>query len=446
MTNGMVSALEDPDASAESPVYGIGGWNTDGGAVLFYDRADLWNYTFAGAQLKRLTDGSTSGKVYRLAAPGSSTGQEQNFDASFARAVERKSDLLLSVDGDLQSGYSALRADNTISNLLYGKFRVRDILCAKESRRFAYTTQRYDRPPDIRLTGNDRGSKVIFQSNPFYTQFLWGKAERIVFSNDEGARCFGILYYPAGYDPLKKYPMVVHIYENQSDQLYAYRNPTLYAGDGFNVSNFTTNGYLVLLPDIDYRNGDPGISAASSVVAAVRHVIAMGAADPAKIGLMGHSFGGYETNFILTQTNLFAAAISGAGISDPRSCYLSAGLFGVAEFWRFERQQWRMGKSLFEDAQGYERNSPISHAEKIITPLLLWTGDKDPVINYRQSVALYLALKRLGKRPMLLVYPGEGHGPQMPRFQKDLTLRILDWFDYYLKEKPCSKWIADGIK
>jgi dipeptidyl aminopeptidase/acylaminoacyl peptidase len=217
--------------------------------------------------------------------------------------------------------------------------------------------------------------------------------------------------------------------------------------EGFNIANLTAKGYFVLLPDIEYEMGNPGLSAADCTIAATKEVIRRGLVNSDKIGLTGHSFGGYETNFIITQTDLFAAAVSGAGISDLRSHYLSIGWpLGSAEIWRYESQQLRMNKSLFEDKDGYDRNSPVVHADRVNTPLLLWTGEEDRQIHYYQSIAFYLALQRCNKKEIMLVYPSDRHVIYDRSHQKDLTRRIEEWFDYYLKDKSEAKWIVNGTK
>jgi dipeptidyl aminopeptidase/acylaminoacyl peptidase len=162
--------------------------------------------------------------------------------------------------------------------------------------------------------------------------------------------------------------------------------------------------------------------------------------------LYGHSFGGYETNFIISQTPIFAAAVSGAGISDNISYYFNISKNGTfqSEMWRFESQQWRMGKSLYEDKEAYLRNSPIMNAEKVKTPLLLWTGKEDRVIPYNQSISYYLALRRLGAKSIMLIYPEEDHTLENPVNKADLSKRMMNWFDYFLKKESFSEWISTG--
>ena len=266
------------------------------------------------------------------------------------------------------------------------------------------------------------------------------------YTNSAGVRLKSVLYYPANYDASKKYPMVVEIYELQSSLLHNYVNPTERNQDGINVANLTSKGYFVLRPDIVYGKGNPGVSAADCTIAATNEVVRREMVDSSRIGLAGHSFGGYEVNFIITQTSLFAAAVSGCGIADVPAHYLSIGWnLGKPEIFRFENQQWRMGKSLFDDWDGYQRNSPVRHAAKITTPLLLWTGEDDRQVHYHQSIAFYLALKRLNKKQILLVYPKEEHNMEQPKNQRHLTVHIEDWFDYFLKGDRSKEWISRGI-
>jgi dipeptidyl aminopeptidase/acylaminoacyl peptidase len=255
------------------------------------------------------------------------------------------------------------------------------------------------------------------------------------YSNTKGQKLKAALFYPANYDPTKKYPMVVEIYDVMSKNRYNYANPSFLNPEGFNVTNYTLNGYFVLMPDIIYQMGNPGSSAVDCVTAGVNAVIGKGLVDKDKIGLYGHSFGGYETNFIISQTNIFKAAVSGAGISDIISLYFNISRNGYfqSDMWRFENQQFRIGKSLYEDKEVYVNNSPIMHAENVRTPLLLWTGKNDRIVPWNQSITYYLALRKLGVSTQMLVYPDEDHSLENADNQKDLSKRMMRWFDYLLK-------------
>ena len=437
---------QEDDVLGVSDNYGIAGWGSGSTALLVYDAWDLWVLDAKGKKGTRITNGYRDGSRYRLVST-----QEKGSSKTF----HRENDPMIALEGRLlfryareqENGYKLLDA-NTWQTVSVGEMSFSTIKKAANNETFAFLTQRFDVSPDIWVTDTtSRRPTVLARSNTFQSDYLWGRAEVIDYENKAGKKLKGVLYYPAGYDSRKKYPMVVSIYDKQLQYLYSYFEPSLENIIGFNITNFTANGYLVLRPDIVYERNDPGISAADCTIAATRAVIDKGVVDTSGIGLIGHSFGGYEVNFIITQTGLFSAAVSGAGISDLASFYLSVGWsMGMPEIFRFENQQWRMDRSFFEDPESYLRNSPIMHAKKITTPLLLWTGEKDNQVNYNQSISFYLALRRLGKQNMLLVYPNEGHAITTPRFQKDLTEKVQDWFDHYLKAEHQNDWILDGIR
>ena len=264
----------------------------------------------------------------------------------------------------------------------------------------------------------------------------------IHYTDSRGTPLKGALFYPANYDVTKKVPLIVYIYEVVSGDVHAYVNPSYDNNIGFNISNLTTNGYAVLLADIAHEKGNTGVSAADCVTAGVKKVIEMGVADLKKIGLFGHSFGGYETNFILTQTNLFSTAISGNGVSDVVAHYFNYNNdFGSIDSWRYENQQLRMGFPFFENKEAYYSNSPVLNADKVTAPLLTWTGKLDENIRPEQSEAFYAALRRLKKENVMLVYSSDGHVLFNPKNQKDLTLKVKDWFGHYLKDEPKKEWM-----
>jgi dipeptidyl aminopeptidase/acylaminoacyl peptidase len=134
-------------------------------------------------------------------------------------------------------------------------------------------------------------------------------------------------------------------------------------------------------------------------------------------------------------------------VADAVSFYNGMGWdSGKADTWRFESHQWRMGKSLYEAREAYLENSPILYADKITTPLLIWTGSEDKQVNAVQSLELYLGMRRLSKKNILLRYPDERHSIEDSNRQKDLTLRVAQWFDYFLKDDPPTAWITEGLK
>ena len=196
------------------------------------------------------------------------------------------------------------------------------------------------------------------------------------------------------------------------------------------------------MPDIVYEIENPGSSAVDCVVSATKKVIDSESIDRSRIGLTGHSYGGYETDYIITQTDMFAAAVAGAAITDFVNGYLwVVPGYGIPNFYHYEFGQLRIGKSLYEDYPAYLRNSPLYHADKVNTPLLSWAGDQDVQVDHNQTIEFYLALRRLGKINTMLLYPGANHVLMEKKHQEDLTQRIGQWFDYYLKGNKKPEWL-----
>ena len=434
---------EDQNMPIEASPYGIGGW-TDNGFIILYDKYDLWQVALDGSAKKRLTQGREIQKTYRIKDLVS--GFRLNDIEAKKETLDLKSGLILETKDKNTgaSGFSKWTQTTIISDMVWENKKINQLSKASNVDSYLYIEQSYELSPMLMVY--DGFSKQIIKTNKQQEHFYWGKAEAIEYIVN-GKKLQGILYYPAVYNNATKYPMIVHIYERQFQYFNDYQNPTLYCSDGFNVSNFTQQGYFVLLPDMAFEIGNLADSTTKSVLAAVDAVIEKGLVDPKKLGLIGHSFGGYETDLVITQTNRFAAAVSGAAWTDLVSSYLYVGAtFRRPDFYRAEHDQLRIGKSLFEDTESYLKNSPVLHAANVNTPLLGWTGEADRHIHSLQSIEFYMALRRLGKTHTLLVYPGEEHNLDQRKNQKDLTQRIGQWFDYYLKNGKQYQWMKNDFQ
>jgi dipeptidyl aminopeptidase/acylaminoacyl peptidase len=437
----------ESDDFAQTNVYGIEGWVDETNSVLIYDRYDVWMVALDGSKSTRLTQGQEKKMVFRIAS--AEVHDENGKYLGWPNAhFNLSKDILLDVESQVgwSTGFATYNRKMGVRSLLFDQQKYEGIKRAKSG--FIYTTQKFNEPPRLMFTGEpSRQQKVLYQSNKQQQNFDYGEAQLIKYTIEDGDSLKAAIFYPAGYDASKKYPMLVYIYENVSKTLHEFVNVTSLNSDGFNVRNFTQSGYIVFMPDIKFKLGDPAVAASNCIISAVKTVIGMGIVIPNKIGLIGHSFGGYETNYAISQTGLFAAAVSGAGISDVIGSYfnLNENHSLTPDMWRYENQQQRMGKSLYDDKAGYLRNSPIMFADKINTPLLLWTGKSDRVVPMVQSTTMYLALRRLRKKTIFLAYPGEDHTLSKPANQIDLTKRIASWFDYYLKDEKPADWIIKGV-
>ncbi len=436
---------QDYDRPSGPMAYGNPGWMANDHSMLLYDEFDIWELSADGSSSVRLTRGREKGISFRIksltAQQGTktdafewSTGQFNPDDTLILEAHEKSTG---------SSGYYSWNRREGVKPLVWEAKKTNQFLKAANSDAFLYVEQSYACAPRIVFRPDFKTpGRELVQSNPQQQDYYWGKSERIDYIV-KGKALSGVLVYPADYQIGKRYPMVVQIYQRQFQYLHDYVNPTVFEEGGFNISNFSTQGYFVLRPDIVYDLGEVGASATACVLSAADAVLATGLVDPSKIGLIGHSFGGYETDFIITQTDRFATAIAGAAWTDLVSTYLYiGGNYLKPDFWRSEYDQLRIGKSLFEGTDSYLRNSPVLQAAKVSTPLLAWTGAEDRHVNYYQSIEFYLALRRLEKTHTLLIYPGDGHALMDGSNQKDLTQRTEEWFGYYLKNEPLKAWMG----
>ena len=421
--------------------HAIAGWTPDDTAVIITDEFDLWQIDLKKLSSRRITTGRENEIVYR---PHSSTGgmyMLANWDGLMLPVID-KNPMLLRARGKKTKDSGFFEWNGKVRKIVYESSDIPHMIRNPGSEIIYYTRSKFDEPPSILVANGSKPPELVFQSNPHHSNFHWGKSEVINYKNSHGVALQGALYYPANYNRDMQYPMVVYIYDRLSSNVHQYVNPTLYNSTGFNIANLVSQGFFVLCPDIEYTAGDVGVSAAECTIAATKKVISMGMVDAGSIALVGHSFGGYEVAFIMTQTELFATAIVGAAITDLVSAYLGmGGNIVVPDAFRFEVHQFRMGQSFYDDKEGYLRNSPVMHAEKINKPLLLFSGTNDKQVNPMQTMELYLALWKLRKKAIMLLYPGERHIMLQKNNKADLTIKYGEWLAHFLKKEVMPDWM-----
>ena len=440
ITKDAAASFVDRESDAtvkQKPPFGIAGWTKDDGAVVLYDKFDLWQVAANGAGATRLTGGAADQVRHRYVRLDP---DEEWIDAS--------KPLHLSLFGiwTKQSGYARLDPDTKqVERLVLLDKRVERLGRAEDADVYAFGVQAFDDPPDLMAGGPAlKDAKAVASLNPFFNDYAWGRSELVEYKSDRGERLQGALFYPAGYEPGKKYPMVVYMYERLSDRLHSWSSPS--PREPYNAAVFTSQGYVFFQPDIVFRPREPGLSVIECVGPAVRKVIAMGVADPARVGIVGHSWGGFDTVYLATHTKLFAAGVAGAPITNLISNYgnhhWSA---GIAETDHIETGQQRMEVPLWEDLQAYIRNSAVFGVSRMTTPLLVAFGDNDGTVHWHQGVELYNIARRAKKDVVMLVYGGEDHGLRRKPNQLDYQRRILQWFGHYLKNEPAERWITEGV-
>ncbi len=276
-------------------------------------------------------------------------------------------------------------------------------------------------------------------------EYNWLTVELVKWKMFDGKMSEGLLYKPANFDPKKKYPIIFYFYERNADGLYNYRPPAPSAST-VNVPYFVSNEYLIFDPNIYYKTGEPGQSAYNSVVSAAKYLSKMPWVDSTRMALQGQSWGGYQIAYLITKTNMFRAAGAGAPVANMTSAY--GGIrwgAGINRQFQYEKSQSRIGATLWQRPDLYIKNSPLFSADKITTPLLMTHNDADDAVPWYQGIEFFTALRRLNKKVWLLQYNGEAHNLVERRNRKDLSVRLAQFFDYYLKDAKPARWIKDGL-
>jgi dipeptidyl aminopeptidase/acylaminoacyl peptidase len=435
---------EEHDSPSAPPPYGNGGWTRDGKWVLLYDRYDVWQVAADGSGGKNLTAGAgrkeqVRYQVVRLAPP----------DDDEEPGLDPAAPLLLRAENQVNrdSGFYRTRLGATTppEKLVMAAKNFSRPVKAKEADTLLLTASRFDEFPDLQVAALDlKQMRKVSELGAQQSKFNWGTAELVPYKNVDGVALQGILYKPENFDPRKKYPMLVYIYERLTQGLHNYIEPR--PSHNINVSYYVSNGYMVLEPDIVYTIGYPGQSALKCVLPAIQAVVDRGGVDENAIGIQGHSWGGYQIAYMITQTQRFKAVAAGAPVSNMISAYdgIRWGP-GLPRQFQYEQTQSRIGGSIWQYPTRFIENSPIFWADRVKTPLLMLHNDADDAVPWYQGIEYYLALRRLGKEVYMFTYNGEPHGIRRRPNQKDYTVRLQQFFDHFLKGAAAPDWMQKGI-
>jgi len=318
---------------------------------------------------------------------------------------------------------------------------------AKNRRVYGYLQGSYDKPYDVYVEDSTgvKPVKPYSSINPQQSQYNWYTAELHHWKMYDGKMSQGLLYKPENFDSTKKYPIIFYFYERDARTRYSYIAPQPVRAS-INVAYFVSNGYLVFDPDIFYKAGEPGEDAYNSVVSAADYMSRFKWVDTTKMGLQGHSWGGYQVAYLVTRTNRFAAAEAGAPVANMTSAY--GGIrweTGISRQFQYEVSQSRIGATLWQHPELYIRNSPLFNADKVTTPLLMMANDADGAVPWYQGIEYFTALRRLGKKVWMMEYNGEAHGLTERRNRKDWSIRLSQFFGYYLKGEKPPHWMTEGV-
>ncbi len=433
---------EEHDSPGSPAAYGLAGWTKDGKSVLIYDHYDIWQMAPDGSSSTNLTQtyGRKNHLMFRYVRLDSDP-EDKGIDPA-------KPLLLRAENNDTHdSGFfrTSLGAAAPPRKLLMAAKNFSNPIKAKDADVLVLTESTFVESPDLQMTDlNFQELRKVSDANPQQAGILWGSAELVDFKNLDGIPLKATLFKPENFDPKKKYPLLVYIYERLTQGVNNYVEPR--PGHTINVSYYVSNGYLVLEPDIAYKIGFPGQSALQCVLPAVQAVVDRGFVNENAIGIQGHSWGGYQIAYMITQTNRFKAVAAGAPVANMTSAYdgIRWGP-GIPRQFQYERTQSRIGGTLWEYPMRYIENSPIFMADRVKTPVMMIHNDADDAVPWYQGIEFYLGLRRLGKEAYLFSYNGEPHGLRRRPNQKDYALRLQQYFDYYLKGAPKPDWMEHGI-
>lgn len=429
----------------EKEPYGIMGWTEKDGSILVYDRYDVWKLDPKGEKPSVcLTAGE--GRKKNMRFRWVNTDPDKRFISEGEKVLFSVFDFVNKYNGFAYSKYSG---KSEAPKIAYTEpYSFRQIRQGKDSGTYSWIKANFSESPNVYFTRDitKPGMLRVTDSNPQLADYNWGTAQLFKWYAYDGSPSEGVLYLPEDFNPDKEYPMIAYFYEKHSDILYQHYDMEP-SWSWINIPFYVSRGYVVFMPDIHYTAGLPGECAWNYVCSGVEEVCRQFPnISKKRIGIDGQSWGGYQTAYLVTRTNMFACAGSGAPVSNMTSAF--GGIrweSGSSRQAQYEVGQSRIGRNLWEAPNLYLANSPLFNADKVETPLLIMHNDADGAVPWYQGIELFMALRRLGKPVWMLQYNSESHNIRERRNRKDITIRLQQFFDHYLMGAPMPEWMKNGI-
>lgn len=433
---------EKNDVPMEPGPYGMAAWGAEDDYLLLYDAFDIWKVDPSG-KTKAVNITRGVGRSDSITFRYVNTDREKRF-------IEKEEELLLSAfdNKSKKKGWYTLaqKGRKPLQKKVMEGFTFSSLIKAKEKELYLYQKSNFHTTPDLYVTADLwKTSDKLTNINPQMEHYNWGTAELFSWTSFSGDLLQGILYKPEDFDPAKRYPMMIYFYEQHSDDLYQWFTPAP-SRSVINIPFFVSRGYLVFTPDIRYNVGQPGMDAYNAVVSGAEALARNEWVDAKRMAIQGQSWGGYQVAYLITKTNLFRAAGAGAPVSNMTSAY--GGIrwgSGRSRQFQYEQTQSRIGVPMLDSLNLYIENSPLFFADRVETPLLMMHNDKDGAVPWYQGIEYFMMLRRLGKPVWMLQYNGEDHNLTLRRNSKDLSIRLQQFFDHYLKGDPAPAWMTRGV-
>ncbi len=439
-------ADEENDMPTTASSYGIAAWADNNTGIYINDRYDVWYFSLDGKTKKCITNqfGRNNKLVFRLI-----NARNNNDPRKRTFKINEKTPLFLTSfnETNKENGVFSVDPSKTKNPLeiIQDKFTFKNFSTDQQSKTYIYTKENYNKSPDLYVSTQFKGEQRLTDINPQQNEYNWGTAELVKWVTPNGHPAEGILYKPENFDPTKKYPIIAYFYEKLSQGLYTYHPPAP-TPSRLNIPYFVSNEYLVFAPDISYKTGQPGKSAEEYINSGMRHLAQNAWVDSTKMAIQGQSWGGYQVAHLITRTNMYAAAWTGAPVVNMTSAY--GGIrwgTGMSRQFQYEKTQSRLGATLWEDRDLYIENSPLFFMDKVNTPVVIMHNDNDGAVPWYQGIEMFTALRRLQKPAWLLNYNGDDHNLIQRQNRKDIQIRQSQFFDHFLKGKPAAEWIKTGV-
>jgi len=431
---------EEQDTPSPTQSNGFVGWSEDEKYVLINSQFDIWQF---GTENENIATNLTQGQ-------GKLTNTEFRYrKLDLESAYMPKDKILLHTINkeNLAEGFKILELKNMkLRSLIEKNKSFSAPIKAENSNKLIWTQSDFSEFPNLRISELDFTSEIqISDANPQQKNINWGSIGLVYWSDFRGDTLRGMICKPENFDENKKYPVIMYFYEKYSDRLHTYWQPSP-SRSTINFPFYTSNEYIIFIPDVNYTVGLPGKDAFNSIVSGAQHISLLPYVDKTKIGIQGQSWGGYQVAYLITQTNMFACAMGGAVVSNMTSAY--GGIrwkSGLSRMFQYEQTQSRIGGTLWDKRDKYIENSPIFFADRVETPLLLMHNDADGSVPWYQGIEYFMALRRLQKPVWLLNYNGDDHNLTLWPNRLDLNTRMFQFFEFYLKGAEEPKWMKDGI-